>query len=152
MIPTHSLGINGRSWMEFHTTAAGERDDFAQILRRVDGHKLYSLILWKLPEGKTLDQTDAFEDANEYMQCAGSTDRMTVEVRRIGGGRVEHYVVGHALNGSDLDRRETILWDSAETIVAPNEVFKAAEAAALFEAYYETGWVPSRYLLRPVSI
>jgi hypothetical protein len=133
-----------------HRTDRGEGDDFTRILKRLDGSKIFSLILWKLPEGKSLDDTSPKRDANEYMQVAGSADRMTVEVRRIRAGNVEHYVVGHSPNGAEQGQTETIHWDSVDTIVAPNEVFSAAESARLFDTYYRTDWVPSDYVLRPI--
>jgi hypothetical protein len=153
VIPTHALAVNGRTWMEIQSIEKGEENDLTKLMSRVDGSKIYSLILWKLPDGKSIDQTSPKRDATEYMQCAGSADRMTVEVRRLKGKKFEHFVVGRAPNnGGNPEKRETIHWESVETVVAPNEVFSSAEAAELFRSYYRTGWVPSSYVLRPLSI
>ena len=150
MIPTHALGINGTTWMDLQEIDKGKVHDFTKMLQRLDGNELYSLILWKLPPGKSLDEAAPKRNATEYIQSAGSADRMTVEVRRKNGAGVEHFVVGRP-NGGNTGKRETIHWDSAETVVAPNEVFDATEAAELFTSYHRTGWVPSNYVLRPTS-
>jgi hypothetical protein len=150
VIPTHAIYLNGDTWMELQVEG-GLLDDFTRTLRRLDGTKLYSLLLWKLPPGKSLDETSATEEANEYLQCAGSADRMTCEVRRSNGGGYEHFVVGRAPNGNNRGGNETIHWDGVDTVVAPNEIFTADEAAELFVSFYRTGWVPSKYVLRPLS-
>jgi hypothetical protein len=137
--------------MDIQTVDNGVLDDFTRRLGRLDGTNLYSLLLWKLPPGKSLYDTSPDEDANDYIQVAGSADRMTVEVRRLSRDKVEHFVVGRAPNGHNPGKKETIHWDDIETVVAPNEVFSANEAAELFVSYYRTGWVPSRYVLRPIS-
>lgn len=75
---------------------------------------------------------------------------MSLEVRRMKEGEApEHFVVGHAPNGGNPEKTETINWDSNEMVVAANEVFAAAEAAELFKSYGRTGWVPSTYVIRP---
>lgn len=137
--------------MDLQTVDNGLLDDFTRRLRRLDGTRLFSLLLWKLPPGKSLDETSPDEEANEYIQCAGSADRMTCEVRRSNGGKYEHFVVGRASDGDNRGNKETIHWDDVETVVAPNEVLSAGEAAELFLSYYRTGWVPSNYVLRPLS-
>ena len=152
MIPTHAMLVNGRTWMDVQGIDRGEHDDITRTLARLDGKKLYSLLLWRLPSGKSLDETSPRKDADEYIQCAGSDDRITVEVRRRRGDRFEHFVVGRAEKHGDGGKKVTIHWDSAETVVAPNEVLTPSEAAELFLAYYRTGWVPSRYVLRALAI
>lgn len=150
VIPTHALAVNGTTWMEVHSIDKGEEHDLTRMLSRVDGTEIYSLILWRLPDGKSIDETSPKRDATEYIQCAGSADRMTVEVRRLNGAKYEHFVIGRAPNGHNPGK-ETIHWDGVDTVVAPNEVFSAGEAADLFLSYYRTGWVPSNYVLRPLS-
>ncbi len=144
--------MNGDTWFSSPSIDKGEADDIRAMLRRMDAAKFYSLLLWKLPPGKSLDDVSPFEDANEYIQCAGLAERMTVEVRRLKGDEYEHFVVGRASSGENPGKKETIHWDDIDTLVAPNEVFSADEAADLFLSYYRTGWVPSNYVLRPLSI
>jgi len=151
-VKTHALLMNGRTWGDAQPLERGGGDDIGRMLRNFDGTKAFSLLLWKLPPGKRLDDVKSpDEEANEYIQCAGSADRMTCEVRRLRGGKYEHLVLGHAPNGENPGNQETIHWDDVETLVAPNEVFSADEAAELFLSYYRTGWVPSKYVLRPLS-
>lgn len=152
MIPTHAMLVNGRTWMEVQSLERGEDDDVSKTLARLDGKKLYSLLLWKLPAGKSLDQTSPKRDADEYIQCAGSDDHITVEVRRRRGNTFEHFVVGRASDRRDSGKKVTIPWDSAEAEVEPHEVLRAAEAAELFLSYYRTGSIPSKYVLRPLSL
>ena len=128
----------------------GELHDITKMVARIDGSKLYSLLLWKLPSGKELDDTNPEEEANEYIQCAGSAERMTVEVRRIVSGKVEHYVVGRPPNGANRSPEETIRWGGHDIAVHANEVFTAREAAELFLSYYRTEWIPVAYALRPI--
>ena len=109
----------------------GKDDDIAKLLGRLDGSEIYSLLLWKLPTGKSLYYVEPKRDATEYLQCAGTADRMTVEVRSKNGGAEEQFVVGRPRNGGNPAKKETIHWDSVDTVVASNEVFTAAEAAEL---------------------
>jgi len=151
-VKTHALLMNGRTWGDAQPLERGGGDDIGRMLRNFDGTMAFALLLWKLPPGKRLDDVKSPDEAaNEYIQCAGSADRMTCEVRRLRGGQYEHLVLGHAPDGDNLGNKETIHWDDVETLVAPNEVFSADEAAELFLSYYRTGWVPSKYVLRPVS-
>ena len=151
MVPTHVLGVNGKTWMTLQEIDKGKDDDIAKLLSRLDGSEIYSLLLWKLPAGKSLYDVKPKRDAKEYIQSAGTADRMTVEVRRKNGGAEEHFVVGRPPNGGNPAKKEIIHWDSVETVVASNEVFSADEAAELFLSYHRTGWVPSTYVLRPIS-
>ncbi len=43
--------MNGRTWMDVHSIDDGEANDIGATLARLDGIKLYSLLLWKLPPG-----------------------------------------------------------------------------------------------------
>jgi hypothetical protein len=143
--------MNGGTWFSGPSIDKGEADEIGAILGRMDGAKFYSLLLWKLPPGKSLDDVSPLKDANEYIQCAGLAERMTVEVRRLKGDKYEHFVVGRAPHGENPGKKETIHWEDVDTVVTPNEVFSADEAAELFLSYHRTGWVPSRYVLRPLS-
>jgi hypothetical protein len=148
---THALLMNGDTWFYRPSIDKGVADDIGAMLHRMDGAKFYSLLLWKLPPSKSLDDVSPFEDANEYIQCAGMAERMTVEVRRLEGDKYEHFVVGRAPQSENPAQKETIHWEDVDTVVAPNEVFSADEAAELFLSYHRTGWVASSYVLRPLS-
>ena len=59
------------------------------------------MILWRMPDGKALDETDADRDAHEYIQCAGSAERMTVEIREVVEGRAQQFAVGRPTGSLD---------------------------------------------------
>src|SRR4029077_11440221 len=111
-LKTHAVLMNGRTWGDAQPLESGGVDDIRRMLHNFDGTKAFSLLLWKLPAGKRLDDVKSPDkEADEYIQCAGSADRMTCEVRRSFGGEHEHFVVGHAPNGDRLGSEETINWD-----------------------------------------
>jgi hypothetical protein len=92
--------------------------------------------------------------ADEYLQAAGSADKMVVEIRKPAGEQSGlewvRFVVGHP-HGDSPPRDESIaLPDGTEKISRP-ELFEAQEAAELFMLYYQTGVIPAEYLLRPVE-
>jgi hypothetical protein len=152
MTPTHVTCTNGAFWMELDDAYRPIPDQIARLLGILDGTERYSLLLWKLPEGADFRDVD-LDDANEYMQCAGSADKMTVEVRRITDSGPEQFVVGRPQGSAEPEESAvTINWNKHHLVVAPNEVFAAPEAAALFVEYYETGWVPSSYSLRRLNL
>ena len=153
MFPTHAVQINGDSWGDTGSLEPGADDDIAPRLGRMDGKRFFAMLLWKMPPGKGLEDVDPWEGSTEYIQCAGSAERMTVEVRRIAGGKAEQYVIGRPPTGGNSASEETIHWDGHDTTVHANEVFTADEAAKLFLSYYRTGWVPSSgYVLRLLDL
>jgi hypothetical protein len=87
----------------------------------------------------------------DYLQCAGSANRMTVEVRRILPTGLGHYVIGRVPTEEDLGAPETIYWSDYVVQVSTNELFDSHEAETLFVAYYDTNWVPDEYVLRPMK-
>lgn len=143
--------MNGR----IHGELKDAIDSPDQVIRKrlalLDGTGRYSLSLWRLPEGVPFDRVDLATWPQEYIQAAGSSERMTVEIRRFEDGAPHQYVVGHHEEGSGgrLPAVETAIpWDGYETRVFSNEVFTANEAAELFASYYATGGVPKNQHLR----
>ena len=136
--------------MHVQMTDRGKVNDITKMLLRLDGSQVYTLILWRLPTGKSLDEISLIRDVTEYVQCVGSADRMRLDARRTKDGAPEQFVLGHVPNGGNPDQTETIYGGGIEVDVASNEVFAAAEAAEIFISYGRTGWVPSTYLLRPL--
>ena len=149
---THALTMNGR----IHGELKDPWDSPAEVLRKraglLDGTSRYSLSLWRLPDGVPFDLVDLANWPQEYVQVAGSHERLTVELRRSEGGVARHYVVGH-VDGSERTSDEVIIpWNGYEARVRASEVFDAGEAAAVLFAYYLAGDVPSSYALRPLEI
>ena len=134
-------------------------DDTEQRLTEPDfleGYKRYALVVWALPEG--VDHVDDVpRDSvalSNYMQCGGSTQAMTVEVRVTQeDGSYEHYVVARK-PVADSDAWTTITWvgNRMPVQVHPEEVFTGEQAAPVFRAYIEGGVIPPRELLRTLDI
>jgi hypothetical protein len=151
---THALTMNGGIHGELKDPLDSAEDVIQKRLALLDGAGRYSLSLWELPEGVPFDRVTLKKWPQEYIQAAGSRERMTVEVRRQEVGGHRQYVIGRSRRGSQHGSAAmtTIVWDSVETEVLPTEVFTAAEAAELFVAYYATAGVPSTYVLRPLEL
>jgi hypothetical protein len=151
---THVVKLDGGA-MTSQIGPRSDRNRFAAPLRRQDGEKRWGLGLFPLPESLTYDEMlAAGEDFTEYLQAGGSADRLTVEVRKPGGGQWNcqwvRYVVGHAHDpGLPLD--VDIPMPNGGHRVSAAEVFDAEEAADLFVAYHQTGHLPDGYVLRPVQ-
>lgn len=146
------MGASGGGlWWELPPSMGPIPAELLRLLGRLDGVERFSFILWKMPEGKRLDQVDQTEDAQEYCQSAGSAMQMTVEVRRIVGGRPQQLVVGRR-GPVDPEPSVDIPWSTFTVHVRQNEVFDAQEAAEIFNAYYDTGWVPAGYVLREIEL
>ena len=139
-------------------TSIGPRRDvneFAKRLRRFNGEDLFALCVWALPPGMDYDQAvDAGSAALEYVQAAGRSDQLTVEIRKPGGtqwgAEWVRYVVGHPHDGNSPLDVPIVLPGGTELISAP-EVFEAEEAARLLYDYYKSGDIPSAYTLRAVQ-
>jgi hypothetical protein len=85
----------------------------------------------------------------EYVQVAGSRERLILEVRRLEEGIPAQYVVGrHTTDSSGSPAEVLVPWDGYETRVLSTEVFTAAEAATIFAFYYATGDIPGSYRVR----
>jgi len=130
-----------------------EGQDVASKLGRMDGEGFFSAAIWPVPDGKNFGDGgfDAMR-SDVYLQCAGSAERLTVELRaRVGDGFVQ-WVLGRS--GEDAgEREERVEWPGHHTLVHHNELHDAAGAAKLFMAYFETADVPAdttrRILVRP---
>jgi hypothetical protein len=152
MIPTHAFSINGSTWMELQDSFGPPSQEIHDLLHRLDGTDRYSMILWGLPPGKDLDQVLPDKEAREYIQSAGSADRMTVEIRRIVDGVPEQLVVGRSIDSAQTEPSIDVPWNGYTNTVRANEVFHAGEAAKLFQSYYESGQLPPGYSVRKIDL
>lgn len=155
MIPvTHALTMNGRINTELKDPVDSPEAVIRQRLSLLDGSRRFALKLWAIPGGVALDEVDYRREPREYIQTAGSPDRMSVEVRRIEPGGPGQYVVGRpALPSEDEELpTEVIRWNQAQTMVRPTEIFHVDEVAELFITYYRTGWVPPSCTLRKLDL
>ena len=151
------VGKTGYDGFDVPQTPQSFADDTEQRLTEPDfleGYKRYALVVWALPEG--VDHVDDVPHdsvaLSNYMQCGGSTQAMTVEVRVTQeDGSYEHYVVARK-PVADPDAWTTIMYNNTPLQVHPEEVFTGEQAAPVFRAYIEDGVIPPRELLRTLDI
>lgn len=125
----------------------GEIKELLWMLESLDGSRRLAWSIWQTPPGVPLDRVNMKRFPQEYLQCAGTRERMTVEVRRREmDGVFRQYALGRT--GSEPGSEEVIRWDAFETVVRSNEVFDAEAAFPVFLAYYTAGCVPDDYPLR----
>lgn len=126
-------------------------DDFAAPMRQFDGQERRHMILMRLVvPGIPGDLTDKQEEeSNEtFIQAAGSASALTVEMRRREGSGFVQYVVGMPTKAPPSKPTVPIEVGEYTYYVAPNEVFDADSAAALFGFYAQHDTVPDNYSLR----
>lgn len=74
-----------------------------------------------------------------YVQCAGSTDRLTIEYRKYEGMKFKHYVLGL----KKLFKSETSVYFSGRNMpVKTNEIFNSVDAMEVFESFYNKKGIP----------
>nr|WP_232022941.1 NTP pyrophosphohydrolase [Actinomyces viscosus] len=127
--------------------------------RFMDGVKHFSMLVWALPEGVWhVDDVPRSSPARAtYIQCGGSTEAMTVEIRVTHeDNSYEQYAVARE-PVADPEAWTTVSWDNggAEPFtiqVHPEEVFTGEQAVPVFRAYIEDGTLPPADLLRRLDI
>lgn len=149
MIPTHAFTMNGRSNWDLQDGVRPVHDEIRHMVRRLNGNERFSLAIWKLPAGVSLAGVDLNEDRS-YIQCGGTAERMSVELRTVDDGVVRQEVVGRPVAETPPgDPKEEVPFGGGYGVrVYPNEVFDADEAGDLFISYYESGDVPAGYTKR----
>ena len=149
--PTHIVQLNGFARSPLVDVARPYEDQIRFSVRRMDGAKLWACSLWRAPDGADLLAEIPFSE--EYIQCAGDAEGVTVEVRVVDeAGTAHQYTVGKPTGGDESEPTETIRWDDRRhsTKVHPHEVFTLDEAADLFVAYYRDNHVPADHTLREI--
>jgi hypothetical protein len=144
--------MNGDFAVEFQLRRPTPEEEVGQLLERMDGDEIFAVSFWAMPAGKSLDQFDLRTWPKEYIQCAGTAERLTVEIRRLEAGIPRQFVVGRlARSGSATEK---VKWDSGKhsTTVWPSEILTWREATALFVGYYQNSPLPTDYQLREISL
>lgn len=146
------LVTNGRSSMAFpHPT-----DDPEEMLRgvfgRMDGDRLFSLLLWEVPGERSFDDGLRGVEPLEFIQCAGRADTLTAEVREAdaAGGYVLATLgrAAEAAGPKDVEVR----WRDHSTTVHRNERWDGDGAADLFLAYWRNhGTLPDDVAKRSIE-
>ncbi|MDV7243460.1 MULTISPECIES: hypothetical protein [Rhodococcus] len=91
--------------------------------------------------------------AETYLQCAGSANALSIELRQKAAGAYHLYTVGRPGVRRGKPGVAIPFQHGNRTLqVYPDEVFVAEEAAEIFHRYFKTGEVDTRYLLREIDL
>jgi len=143
--------LNGSTTGPLSAGLEGDAEYLHWMLKSLDGARRYAWSIWQTPPGVPLDRVNMKRFPQEYLQCAGTHERMTVEVRRREvDGAFRQYAL--ARPGVEAGGEEVIRWDAFETVVCSNEVFDAEAAFPVFLAYFTEGNVPNEYPLRLLEL
>lgn len=150
---THIEQMNGSSRGPLVDSIRPYPDQIRFSLNRMNGSSFWAYSLWRAPEDANLLADIPLSD--EYIQCAGSAEALTIEVRVIDAEGTGHqYVVGEPGGEASGAPTEVIRWGDGRysTKVHPHEVFTADEAAEVFSAYFLTDKVSEPYALREIDL
>lgn len=150
--PSHITQRNGSSRMVLIDDIRSHAEQIRFSLNRMNGESFWAWALWRAPEGTDLLASIPLSD--EYIQCAGSAQAMTIEMRTLESDRsARQYTVGRPGGDTEGNPTEVIRWDGGghSKKVFPSEVFTADEAAEVFYAYFRTDKVTEPYILRELS-
>lgn len=146
-----ALSFNNRSWMPVHHVVPAA-EQLQPCLSALDGGEHASLILAPLPAGKPRPEVNPWKELQTYMQAAGSSDRMTIEIRQKIEHRFEQLVVGRPAARPPEDGPTMVIeWDQHSVTVREGEVFAVDEALRLFSSYLDIQDTPPGYVLRPLA-
>jgi hypothetical protein len=91
-------------------------------------------------------------ESESYIQCAGSKEKLTIEIRENSCDTVRHYVLGKGEVKSPL----RTIWQIIECRVGPirvhdNEVLNVMDALTAFKSFFEKSIVLTEYKKRNVT-
>lgn len=124
------------------------------VLGKLDGTSRFTYTVWRGSNPESIVVTHG-DDAETFIQAAGSAEAMTVEVRLRGEDGDHHlYTIG---------RKQTAGAGTDETVLVPigpdrsvrvllREIFTADEAAEIFAAFTRTDTVPEVYARRELDL
>ena len=123
-------------------------------LNRLNGESLFSIVVWRLPDGVPFDRVNVRKYSQFYIQAAGTAARLTVEVRVMGASGPLQQVVGRVgpERAADAAPTEVVPWSNFEQHVFSNEVFDADEAADLFVDYMVADAPAPTWSLRTLTL
>lgn len=126
-----------------YTLGSDERDEVALRLPNMDGDDFWALAVWPFPDDVHFYDVDYEEASSFFLQCAGSAESMTVEMREDTPEGPCQYVLGWAppTGGADVQ----IEFDEYAVEVHREEAFTAEQAEAVFRSYIDTGTVDERW-------
>ena len=151
--PTHVASINNHVRGALVNYFRSYPEQIRYSLGRLNGTSSWAYSLWRAPEGANLLHAVPLSD--EYMQCAGTAEALTIEVRFLDPDGTPHqYTVGRPGGDPTGEPTKVIYWDEGRysTAVYSNEVFTADEAAVVFYTYFLTDKVAQPYVLRELDM
>lgn len=151
---THGVTFNAGTEVTLTEDVFPYRDQIDHSLVHLDGGNEWSYSLRRA--FVDADAPDKRVSDEQYMQSAGNSEEMTIEVRfseDVDGGEREiarHYVVGRPGSENTGESPLTLKFDNSAVKIQlfPNEVFDADEAVTIFYEYFLTDQVPAPYVLR----
>jgi len=148
MAATHAATFNGSVTIDVTDDFRPLKEQIRFSLAKLDGVNQVSYLLFeRLPSAAGEDP----DDAEEFLQSAGTAEAMTIEIRRLDGdGEYRLYAVGRA-EDADVDAVE-VEWDGNRQTVPANEVFAADEAAGIYWYYYQHHAIPPEYTTRQFDL
>ena len=148
-VPTHCLQTNGGTIDEL-LPLLDPRAVVHRALARLDGNQHFAISLWRLPEGMRLWDQLPGSWPFQFLQAAGSAQRMMVEMRQ-SDERGQSHLSRLQRASSGGDETTVIRRGAHREQIAEPECFTADEAATIFWHYYEHGTVPAVYDLRALE-
>jgi hypothetical protein len=85
----------------------------------------------------------------DYIQCGGSKERCTIEIRRFRGVGYTHYVLGRSGGSNKLT---SIEMSDGAVQVQENEVFQLWDAVELFRRFFAGDRLPDDIVSREVKL
>lgn len=144
----YAITLDGTVSMDLTEDFRPFNETFREVLSSLDGMDSFAVSLWPLPPG--VSSTADLEPAGyseQFLQCAGSADRMTIEVRVAFEGTGRLFTLGRPVRARSV-QTTGVRWRGQELQVHDNEVFEYQEASTIFLAYLKSGATPSTYTLR----
>ena len=145
------LRTNARSSTAFPRPTDDPDEQLRGFFSRMDGDRLFTFLLWELPAARSFENGLGGLEPLEFIQCAGSAEALTVEVRR--RDDTDTYVLWTAGRaGEDPGPRDVeIEWRGNINVVHGNERWTSDEAAELFLTYWRSGTLPDDITRRPLE-
>lgn len=125
------------------------------VLGQMNGTSFWKYRLWRAPKGSNVMKDKPFSE--EYIQCTGSAEAMTIEVRTLDpddDSVAYQFVIGKPDDYVGKPSA-TITWDDGQRTSEKlylSEIFTADEAATVLYTYFETNGVTKFYNLRELDV
>lgn len=129
-------------------------DKIRLALVQMNGDSFWGYRLWRGPKG--VDLLKETPSPVEFIQCVGSADAMTIQVRTLDSKdstTAYQFIIGH--KGKYAGKPSSLLvWNNGlESMnVYSEELFTADEATAILSLYFQTGSVSDAFHLREMSV